>query len=219
MPTVLLVVAPHQDDEILGCGLLMRRVEAAGGKVVIAWLTDGGNSNGDLAPDDRQALVRRRKAEALDGLKELNVQPVATVFLGFPDGYLGADTAHLQQARQRLQALCDTHGVDAIVVTDANDGHPDHQAAYRIASELDVACTYSYPISARYDGEVYTPPLSALAIAHSADDQGLKRAALRRHVSQRQEEGAIFPMSEATIQRFCTEPELFIPVRSDARHD
>lgn len=49
----LLVVAPHADDEVLGCGGLMQKVKQAGGKVYVLFLTAGdtvdfsgqGNSN------------------------------------------------------------------------------------------------------------------------------------------------------------------------------
>jgi LmbE family N-acetylglucosaminyl deacetylase len=42
LPTApLLVMAPHPDDEILGCARLMQQAAIAGCPLVIAWLTDG----------------------------------------------------------------------------------------------------------------------------------------------------------------------------------
>src|SRR4051812_37714177 len=37
----LLVVAPHPDDEILGCGGLIKKIKDAGGKVYVLFLTVG----------------------------------------------------------------------------------------------------------------------------------------------------------------------------------
>jgi LmbE family N-acetylglucosaminyl deacetylase len=208
LPNRLLVMAPHPDDEVLGCGRLMRRVQATGGQVVVAWLTDGGSSHGELPPQQRRELVARRQAEALEGLRAMGVTPAAFCFLGYPDGGLGA--VDPLDPERRLQVLCDTHRSDTVVVTDVDDGHPDHRAAFAIARRLMVKRLFSFPVSARYDGEPYTPPAQALLLAPESGDD--KRVALGRHLSQREDAGARFPLTAATIERFCVEPEVFIPI-------
>lgn len=210
LPSTLLVIAPHPDDEVLGCGFLMRRVAAAGGRVMIAWMTDGGGSHGELDAGARGALVARRQGEALAGVAELGVSLAEACFLGCPDGGLGADGERMAQALDRLQHLCDRHAVETVVVTAADDGHPDHRAAFAIAQQLAVARIYSYPISTKYDGEAYASPPGAVCIPPGSGD--LKRHALARHVSQREQGGAIYPLSAATIDRFCAEPEIFLPI-------
>ena len=212
LPQVLLVLAPHPDDDVLGCSLLMRRVAAAGKRIVIVWLTDGGASHGDLSPNARRRLVERRQAEGIAGVSALGVAPEATHFLGFQDGALAQC---VDEARQHLQCICSDHGVDMVVVTDKGDGHPDHRAAFLIASQLNVARLYSYPISARYDGDAYAPPDGAVHIPST--DHEIKRGALLRHQSQSEVGEALYPLSAATIDRFCREPELFIPIRTSGR--
>lgn len=204
----LLVLAPHPDDDILGCSRLMRRVIGGGGQLVVVWLTDGGASHGALPADARPSLVRRRRHEAMAGLRALGVVPLAMHFLGHRDGTLAE---YMAEARTATEAICQRHGVQSVVVTDKDDGHPDHRAAYAIAMELSVPRVLSYPISARYDGAVYAPPVAALHIAAEPGDR--KRAALLQHRSQ-MEAQAISPLSVATMDRFCTEPEIFIPVRT-----
>ena len=37
----LLIIAPHPDDEILGCGGLIKRIKEEGGKVYVLFMTVG----------------------------------------------------------------------------------------------------------------------------------------------------------------------------------
>ena len=208
LPSSLMVVAPHPDDDVLGCSHLMRRVDQMGGRLVVVWLTDGGASHGVLPAEVKSQLVATRQAEAKAGVHALGIRPVALCFLGYPDGSL---ELHETEARDRLQTLCRVHQVETVVVTDEHDGHGDHRAAFRIASQLKVKRLFSYPISARYDGENYEVPDHALVI--SADAGEAKRVALAHHRSQATG-GALYPLSALTIDRFCSEPEIFIPIRT-----
>jgi LmbE family N-acetylglucosaminyl deacetylase len=110
-----------------------------------------------------------------------------------------------------VAAICRRHGILSVVVTDRDDGHPDHRAAYAIAMGLSVPQVLSYPISTRFDGHAYTPPATALRVAPGADSG--KRMALLQHASQ-MEAAALYPLTPAAIARFCTEPEFFLPART-----
>ena len=208
-----LIVAPHPDDEVLGCGLLMRAITAAGGKLVMAWLTDGGASHGELAGADRVALVNRRQSEALSGLAALGVEPQATCFLGHPDGSLSAPAVQAA-VRQQLAFLSNAHAVEAFVVTAADDGHPDHRSAFAATSGL-TSQGYAYPVSGRYDGEAVSVPETAIQLCEPAGSDH-KRAALGCHISQTPVGGARWPLSDATIDRFCNAAEVFIPISRSA---
>jgi hypothetical protein len=76
---------------------------------------------------------------------------------------------------------------------------------------LSLRQVLSYPISTRFDGYAYAPSVAALRIAPDAD--GGKRRALLQHASQ-MEASAIYPLSLAAVDRFCAEPEFFLPVRT-----
>jgi LmbE family N-acetylglucosaminyl deacetylase len=58
----VLVLAPHADDEIVGCGGLLAQLLAAGAAVTVFYLTD--SSGGTEAIDDRPASRSRRRSEA-----------------------------------------------------------------------------------------------------------------------------------------------------------
>jgi LmbE family N-acetylglucosaminyl deacetylase len=178
------------------------------GTLAIVWLTDGGGSHGPLPAAERASLVRRRRAEALAGVEALGVVPQAVHFLDYPDGQLAE---HRPAAASAVAAICRSHGAHTVVVTDKDDGHPDHRAAYAIAMGLGVPRLLSYPISSRFDGHAYAPPPAALRIAPDGD--GGKRRALLQHASQ-MEAAAIYPLTPAAAERFCAEPEFFLPVRT-----
>lgn len=206
-PGPLAVLAPHPDDELLGCARLIQRAHEAGYQPIIVWLTDGGASHGLLAFDQREILVRRRKAEGMAGLRALGISDAATYHLGYPDGELGR---HVEEAREKVRRICQDHDVCTLVVTDALDNHLDHRAAHAIAIGLESDLgLLSYPVSTRFDGEAYSPPEGALRLDTWSGDA--KRPALLEHRSQ-MEVAAVCPMTVATIDRFCGDAEYFISV-------
>jgi LmbE family N-acetylglucosaminyl deacetylase len=122
--TVLLVIAPHPDDETLCCGGAIQRVLQAGGRVSIVWLTSGdGSPLGSLViehslladPVKMRAYGRQRMAEARAATQRLGVAPKGQLFLGYPDGGL---LALLTQYRGRAYRSGFT-AVAAVPYTDA----------------------------------------------------------------------------------------------------
>jgi len=87
---VLLVIAPHPDDETLGCGGFIARQARAGRRVHVLFVTDGEASHPEHPALTRPELADRRREEAIAALQALGVaQPrAAATFLGAPDGAL-----------------------------------------------------------------------------------------------------------------------------------
>lgn len=127
--TVLLVVAPHPDDETLCCAGAIQRVLQVGGRVSIVWLTSGdGSPLGSLViehslladPVKMRAYGRQRMAEARAATSGLGVASAGQLFLGYPDGSL---LALLTQYRGHAYRSRFT-GVAAVPYTDAL--YPQH---------------------------------------------------------------------------------------------
>ncbi|MEA2484472.1 MAG: hypothetical protein QOC55_2419, partial [Thermoleophilaceae bacterium] len=79
-PRPLLVVAPHPDDETIGCAVLMARRADAGLPVTVVVVSDGETSHRSaLLPPDELAARRREESRTACGL--LGVGDVR--FLGF----------------------------------------------------------------------------------------------------------------------------------------
>ena len=63
----LLVIAPHSDDEVLGCGGLISKIKKAGGKVYVLIFNLG------FEKDDTKESQEKRKKEVQDAMSILNV--------------------------------------------------------------------------------------------------------------------------------------------------
>ena len=63
----LLVIAPHSDDEVLGCGGLISKIKKAGGKVYVLIFNLG------FEKDDTKKSQEKRKKEVQDAMNVLNV--------------------------------------------------------------------------------------------------------------------------------------------------
>jgi len=95
----LLVVSPHPDDEVLGCGGLIRRVRERGGRVDVVYVTQGdGYVEGVMLemhqlhprPESYVEYGEWRRRETLGVLTLLRLPEENAHFLGFPDGGLRA---------------------------------------------------------------------------------------------------------------------------------
>jgi len=121
-----LVVAPHPDDETLGCGGVICRKVASGAEVHLAFVTDGAASHAGLVPRETLATLRRREAQA--AARHLGVAEAAVSFLGFPDGMA---ERHVPEIAVRLEALLRELRPASVFVVHRGDPSPDHLAAHR----------------------------------------------------------------------------------------
>jgi LmbE family N-acetylglucosaminyl deacetylase len=129
------VLAPHPDDESLGCGGLLALLAAAGRPARILVLSDGAGSHpgSRLFPAARLRALRRQ--EALDAAAALGIAPADVGFLDAPDGDVPASGARLAAA---AQAVLDFAGQSMLVATLGLDPHKDHAACWAIARHAAV---------------------------------------------------------------------------------
>lgn len=140
----LVVVAPHPDDEVLGCGGFMAQARSAGREVLVVSVSDGEACYpGDpFWTPGRLRETRRRELRA--ALAALGLRPVEVVLLGVPDGGVDRAAAFLAD---RLAAHLRRD--DLILVPWEKDGHPDHEAcnrAVRSAAEAFGCRILEYPV-------------------------------------------------------------------------
>ena len=128
----LLVIAPHADDEILGAGAIMARAVANGLSVAVIVVTDGSMSD---TGRDAAALVESRRQECRDGLFMMLGYVPPILFLDQPDG-ASSSTSWPDEPSALLDAFVAHAAPDTILVTDPADAHPDHKAAFGMASRI-----------------------------------------------------------------------------------
>ncbi len=128
---ITLVIAPHQDDEVLGCGGLIARKRLEGFPVHVVFITDGGASHSDHPTLTKAAVAALRETEARAALRKLGVETPAIHFLGAPDGTLAWQTP--EQAVEiagRLRELITRVRPDEIFAAYRKDGSSEHEAAF-----------------------------------------------------------------------------------------
>jgi LmbE family N-acetylglucosaminyl deacetylase len=135
-PRNALILAPHPDDESLGCGGLIAACCRAGRPPIVAILTDGGMSHPGSKAYPRERLVRLREAEARDAASVLGLPPDRLMFLREPDTNAPRAGDAFDRVVMRLIGLVDRFDCSAILAPWRFDPHCDHEAAAIIAAEV-----------------------------------------------------------------------------------
>ncbi len=134
----LVVIAPHPDDEVLACALLMQQHAAQGGALHLVAVTDGEASHAAAGwPADW--LPALRDSERREGLARLGLAQAPITRLHLPDGGVAEAGARLHAALMEL-----LRPGDALLTTWRLDGHPDHECCGRVA--LDVSRRLGLPL-------------------------------------------------------------------------
>lgn len=122
------MLAPHPDDESLGCGGLVALLRHAGTDVRIVFITDGAASHPGYTAT---SLALRRREEAINAASILGVDEDAVVFLDLPDAGL---TQRMSDAVDLLVGEFGAFEPDQLVVPDALEPNHDHAATFQAAS-------------------------------------------------------------------------------------
>jgi len=125
----VLAVAPHYDDEVLGCGGLLAQLVAAGAVARVLFLTDGGG--GAEAGVDRDAYRRRRHQECGQVCEILGL--TGCDLLGLPDGALDQ---HLDEAAAGIRRVLLTQRPELLLVPSPLEVSRDHRAAFAALHRL-----------------------------------------------------------------------------------
>lgn len=129
------VLAPHMDDEVLGCGATLCAI-ATKNPVHVIYLTDGAKSPVPPVPwiqSSSAELTAVRVHEARQAMRALGVSERNLHFLDLPDGRLAHHGAALRSALERLIGEIRPR---FLLVPFRFDQHPDHLAAHRAGVEI-----------------------------------------------------------------------------------
>lgn len=152
-PGGFIVLAPHPDDESIGCGGLIAECVARRRPVRVAILSDGGASHPNSPSFPRPRLAALRQEETRAAVAELGLDPSRHLeFLGLPDAALPSSGPAFDAAVGHLLHLAGSGGHPAAVFTTwGHDPHTDHKAARAIGGALARALPsqpklYAYPV-------------------------------------------------------------------------
>jgi LmbE family N-acetylglucosaminyl deacetylase len=165
----VLVIAPHSDDETLGCGGTIALHSKAGDHVCVLIVTDGGSSRaGGLG---REEMRRRRHDEAARAMSAL--APVELIRLDLPEGAWPPEELYAP-----LSALIERLQPTLIYTTSCVDFHPEHLKVARVVAQaLDALPEQAETLVRVYELQVpLTPALANVAVGISATERAKGRA-------------------------------------------
>lgn len=184
-----LILAPHADDESLGCGGFIAAcceaaVAAAGLDPIVAVLTDGSKSHPDSRLFPQPRLRDLREAEAFRAVRLLGLAPENLIFLRYEDTNLPSSGEGLDRAVSRVQRLAREKNCTLLIAPWAHDPHCDHEAAAAIAAATGLP-VLSYPVWGwlRDADDEVAPPRGGFRL-NIAPFMARKRAAIAAHESQ-----------------------------------
>jgi len=143
----VLVIAPHPDDESIGCGGAICLHADRGDRVTTVFLTSGESGLRELT---KGAAWRVREREAERAAEILGV--VSVEFLRRPDHYLEKD---ISDAARALKPILQREKPEVLYLTHERDFHPDHRATVSIVQTAVRAAGIAEPTLLSY--EVLTP--------------------------------------------------------------
>ncbi len=170
----VLVVSPHIDDDVIGCGGVLRQHAVAGASVTSVYLRNGGPT---------------REAEAHEAGKLLGISDLVFLRWG-PDPTAGragrtrpgprAEVEVCQETLAGLRQVIQERRPDVVYAPFFLDPHPDHVAATRL---LAAVAGQGMAIEACYLYEVWSP-LVPNALVDITGEAETKRRAIDAHRSQ-----------------------------------
>jgi LmbE family N-acetylglucosaminyl deacetylase len=217
----IVVVAPHQDDESLGCGGLIAQAVRLGLEVRIIFVSDGVGShpNSRTYPADR--LRKLRELEAVDAARRLGVGQDSLHFLRLPDRFV-PDTGDIASAASKLiAAVADEIDAGLVLTTWRGDPHCDHKAAWILARDaarlaksspaLHSYVVWGWVLDESAETGLQERPGWRLDITN---ERAAKAAAIAAHASQItdliDDDPTAFRLDQAMIARFTGRFEHFI---------
>ncbi len=137
-----LFIAPHDDDVVMGAGLLLQCARAEDVAISVLITTDG--SMGYCSLEDRERISEIRKRETLESFHQLGIDDVS--WLNFGDGNLTLYHGRRQAAAgdpgviEGYTGLANAYTYELrktrptrLFLASGNDLHPDHKSVYQEA--------------------------------------------------------------------------------------
>lgn len=184
----VLVLAPHPDDESIGCGGTVRKYVESGSSVCVAVLTDGRQGDPVLRQLDandperlrkEDELAARRKCEANAALDVLGVE-----HRHFLDAIDGSLRSQVEPVATRLAEILSEWRPDTILLPFLTDRHADHFAANRCFIESVRMIHADWPESLNCLGYETWSPVYANVYVDISTTIECKRRAIGCHQSQ-----------------------------------
>lgn len=185
-----LVVAPHADDESLGCGGVIALLRKYGQTVYILLLSDGTLSHPNSKEYPAEKLRDLREKELIDASSILGVAEENIIFGRYPDRNVPViSDERFESAVKSISKMLDVIKPKSIFVPWRRDPHPDHKAAFQLINSAETlnAKIYEYPIWLTELGQSGDEPTSQESMPFRLNISSVlskKQEAISQHRSQ-----------------------------------
>lgn len=130
---MIVIVAPHMDDEALACGGLIAKLPYKN-RIHILYATDGMKSPAPIVPGRDEIspnLGKIRMQESVEAMKQLGVSEQNLHFLCLPEAQLQQNIVALQErVREKIKRISPQH----ILIPFRYDRHLDHLAVNHVVT-------------------------------------------------------------------------------------
>lgn len=219
-----LIVAPHADDESLGCGGLIALLRQQKQPVSILLLSDGTLSHPNSVAYPAERLRQLREEELIQAAATLGVPEENLFFCRYKDRSVPGQTdAGFDAAVGHISGMLQQIAPQSIFVPWRRDPHPDHRAAYQLltAANAGAAHLYEYPIWLAELGQTGDVPAAGEVSVLRVDISSVltqKQKAIAAHRSQTtnliSDDPEGFTLSKEMLQSFDVPSETFFyPVK------
>ena len=129
----IVIIAPHPDDEVIGCSGLIQQALLQGKQLYICVLTGGESSHKSCCHISEDELKKQRTALTKSINLKLGVSSDHLFLLNFPDGNIDKDHKEFHSLKTLIQQL----NPDAIYIPhQKGEGWSDHVEAGNIIREI-----------------------------------------------------------------------------------
>jgi len=119
----ILVIAPHPDDEVLGCGGTIKRYSKKGDEVCLCIVTKA------YTPDWSEEFIKNRPKEIEQASKILGIKK--TYFLDYPTAKL--DTISQKELNEAISKVINEVRSDILYIPHEGDLNKDHRLVFQSA--------------------------------------------------------------------------------------
>lgn len=128
----IIIIAPHPDDEVLGCSGLIQHMIEDGKQVHVVILSGGGKSHQDCCHINESTLISSRRNLSRKAAEILELPLKQLHFLDYPDGSISYDNPETKRLQELIQEL----SPNAIFIPHKGEGWNDHIEAGKIIRKI-----------------------------------------------------------------------------------
>lgn len=215
------ILAPHPDDEALGCGAAIAAASDIAKDIHIICLTDGRASHQNSCAWFPEKLVNTRRKEFIKSCAILTKGRAKTYWLNYIDQHSPNNATEQLKAAEAIAALLAYADIKAIWASWLFDPHIDHKNTALIALFLKQhyfknARLYFYSVWGRFIATKALHNYECFAF-NSQPYLGRKKAASLAHKTQMtdliNDDPSGFMMEQKTLEHLIHSPEYFLSLK------